>query len=297
MGWVACLVNAVAWGGELVLMKLFMEHASAPVAAFHMYAVCSVFLLLHVLVRKRLTRKYLRVGWSRLLLIGFLGSFINLFMFIGVKLSDPTSAAIVQRIQILFAILLGWLALRERPRWGDLPALVGMAAGFIVLQMPLEKLHLATVGNFLVLASAFLIALNALLIKALARAVPVELIALANSCIISLSMVAIAGCAGHDLGVAVRGDGGYLLLWIGLGMGFLASASFVAYYYALKKLAIWQVSMTFLMIPVVSGVLQWTFLDAPVTGRQVLGMVLVSAGAVVLILLHQMRLRRSSAAV
>ena len=278
-----------------MLMKLFMEHASAPVAAFHMYAVCSVFILFWTLARKRLGWKMLRSGLRWLAVIGLLGSGANLCMFIGVKLSDPTSAAIVQRIQILFAILLGWLALRERPKWGDLPALLAMAAGFVVLQLPLEKLHLATVGNFLVLASAFIIALNALFIKRLARTVPVEVIALVNSCIISLSMAAVAGCAGNDLGVALRG-GGHRLLWIGLVMGFLASGSFLAYYYALERLAIWQVSMTLLVIPVASGALQWTFLDAPVTGRQVAGMVLVSAGAVVLIFLHQIGLRRANGA-
>ena len=285
VGFLAAIFNAIVWGACAVLAKLALRDASWPVVGFLSFAGTSAIQLAWMLLFGRARLQQFAHAYRPLLLIGLVGSVINLLWFVGIDLSDPTSVSIIQRTQILFAILLGWLALRERPRPADLPAVGAMVVGFLVMQLAGGSFEARAVGNLLVLASAFLLALNSLLIKKLSFTTSVAVISLGNCMLIAFAIGCVCVATGADFS-AVRKPACALAI---AAMSLSLTGSFLLYYFALSRLEIWKVSVLLLLVPVTTSVLQSPVLGEKLTPRQIVGMVLIIAGAVVLILIHQRR--------
>lgn len=300
MGFLAAILASVLWGAELALMKVMMDRGVPwPVVGVYTYAGSALLVLAYGLARRRIARAQLRAAWPWLVLIGLVGATINAAAIKGIELSDATNAAVIQRTQILFAMLLGWLGLKERVRPADIPAVVAMVAGFLVMQLaggpPDGETGLETaaserrsawlIGGLLVLASAFFLALNAMIIKRVARTTRRESIALVNTTIITCAMLGFSTARGAHIGSVWALDSGALAIAVGA----LAGGSLLLYYFAISHIEIWKVSALQLLTPVTAAALQICFMKRGLSGPQIAGMALILAGATLLIWLHQRR--------
>jgi len=299
MGFVAAILSAMLWGTELVLLKVMMDRGVTwPVVGFYTYAGSALLILVYALAKKKVALGRNKAVWPWLLVIGVVGSIINVTGIKGIDLTDPASAAIIQRTQILFAMLLGWLGLKERVHPGDVPAVVAMVAGFLVMQFvgktpdpdaARETVALGassrTVGNLLLLASAFCLALNATIIKRTSRTANREFIALVNTAIITCAMAVFCAAGGGSISSVWDLNCG----WIAVAAGALSGTSLLLYYFALSRIQVWKISCLQLLIPVTAAVLQPVILRKGLSAPQIAGMLLIMVGAAVLILLHQRR--------
>lgn len=299
MGFVAVILSATLWGTELVLLKVMMDRGVPwPVAGFYTYAGAASLILVYGLAKKKVALGQRKAVWPWLVVIGLVGSTINVTGIKGIDLSDPTSAAIIQRTQILFAIFLGWLGLKERVHPGDIPAGIAMIAGFLVMQFigrtPDPDAAGSTaalvasgriVGNVLLLLSAFCLALNATIIKRVLRSTDGEFIALVNTAIVACTMMVFCIAGGGSIASVWETNCG----WLAVAVGVLSGTSLLLYYVALSRIEIWKVSCLQLLIPVTAAVLQPIILRKGISAPQVAGMLLIMFGATVLILLHERR--------
>ncbi|MFH0965926.1 MAG: DMT family transporter [Planctomycetota bacterium] len=293
MAFVAVILSAVAWGVEFILIRVMLRETSASCATFYTYFATTVLLLLWSLGARRISWRRIRPNLRLLFVIGLVGAFVNIAQFKALDFTDPTSAAVIQRIQILFAIILGWIALRELPRWADLPAMAAMAFGFLALELQRGDISVVRVGNLMVLGSALGLAVNALLIKKLLRSTTIEMVSTVNSFLIMAWMLVLAlATRGQVLAILHNPK----LQYLTLAMGLFAAMSFLLYYFALRELPLWLVSIMLLLIPVTSAILQVFVLKEDLAKGEIAGMLLISAGAAALILLHQRRANRDSAA-
>ena len=299
MGFVAAILSAVLWGTELVLLKVIMDRGVPwPVAGFYTYAGAAVIILIYSLAKNKIAVRQRRTVWLWLLGIGLVGSIINVTTLKGIDLSDPTSAAIIQRTQILFAMLLGWLGLKERVNPGDIPAVVAMVVGFLIIQFlgktpapdsPETATALGAsariIGNVLLLVSAFCLALNATVIKRISRTVNREFIALVNTAVVTCSMAFFCSVGGASIASVWKLHCGTLAVAVGV----LSGAGFLLYYFALSRVEVWKISCLQLLIPVAAAVSQFIVLGQKISASQGVGMLLIMFAAAVLILLHQRR--------
>ena len=288
MGFAAISLSAVLWGLEYVLMKKMLGLVAWPAVALVTYSGAFLVLLAWTLLTRSFALPQSRSVLRGLLLIGLIGTSINLCAIKGLQLTTPASVAVIQRMQILFAMLLGWLGLRERVRIADLVPVTAMIGGFLAMHLSRRGaggFDARALGNLLVLASAFLLALNALLIKRLAQRLDRQAIAVLNCLIIAAGMAVVCVVTETDLRAVCTP----VCAWLALGLALLAGTSLLLYYVALARLEIWKVSTMCLLTPVTSALAQGAILGEALNSRQVAGMTCILAGAAVLIWLHQRR--------
>jgi drug/metabolite transporter (DMT)-like permease len=309
---IALLFAVLAWGIEYVLIKASTQSQSPLVVGLGTFVVAAVLFGLRLGLRaargheavfapgigneaaaeERMVPPAIRVPWRLLLVIGIIGSAINILLIYGQKLTTTASASALGRTDILFTILLAALIFGERIRRIHLFVLPVMLAGiYLVTGIRITALDFGSTGDYLILGSTFLLSLNAFVIKRAARRLDSFFIAFVNTTINALVFLALILVSGTwSALVAVPASSWLLIGAIGV-CGFVFMGG---YYIGLHRLPVLEVRLLLLLVPVVTVLAGWVALGSLPTVRESTGMPLIIMGAAALVLRDHLESRRAT---
>ncbi|NPV46276.1 MAG: DMT family transporter [Armatimonadetes bacterium] len=222
--------------------------------------------------------------WGWLLLFGLTAVMLFYMRTTGIALTSATTGALVVRLEVGLVFVYSYLFLRERPSpWGWVGAgllVVGMLAA---LDLPAGGLVLRPLGLAALVAAAFGIAANAVIIKLRLGGVSNSLTALANvTCqVMVLGPLIVLGGQLTGLGEALTSPRTAVLLGLG---GFIVTWMLTTYYYAMKRVPMWTVRLLGLVTPAAALLADYFWLRSAISGGQLLGLVLVTAGSALVII-------------
>jgi len=146
-----------------VFARLLLPRIAPAVSAFYVLAIGAVEVTALGLIQKRLRLKVLWENWPLFLGIGLLISLSMSINYRAVAFIDPGAASLLSKTSILFGLIFSLVWLREplAPVQG-LGALLAFGGVLAITFQPGDYLRL---GSLLILASAFMYALHAALVK------------------------------------------------------------------------------------------------------------------------------------
>lgn len=230
-----------------------------------------------------------RIPYGRLLLIGLVSFALNGLALAAAQHTSVVNISTLSRTDVLFSLLLSALIFREKVDLRAMVFLPIMIVGICLLTGMITKSpELGQPGDFLILASALLVALNAFFIKSALRDVRTTMVGLCNM---------LANAVAFSICIFILGDpartlasAGWEAWAMGIALGVMTAALCVTYYTALTGLPVWEVRLFCLGIPVVATLAAWAWLDDVPTTMQWLGMLAVGAGTAGLVLSRRRRM-------
>jgi drug/metabolite transporter (DMT)-like permease len=128
-----CLSLAASiWGGMYVVSKYVLDYIPPFTLLWLRYVIAFVVLALVLIVWKR--EPFPRSGWRFFFLIGFTGYFLSVgAQFVGTKLSDAHTGAVVTSAAPAFIVLFARILLKEPLTWRKLVALLLSTLGVILV--------------------------------------------------------------------------------------------------------------------------------------------------------------------
>lgn len=214
--------------------------------------------------------------YPELYLVGLFAAALNLMENWGLKLSSPTNASILLRGDLFFSLVIGYFLWKEKLRRLEWLGMGIMLAGIaMVLQISLYDLRFGTPGDGLILSSAFLLAVNAEIIKHRLGKVDNTVVAFFNSgiCFVSYLIGTVSSGSIWPLPKAS------VLVWslVIISIAFQI-VQYLTYYHALRQLSTWLVRVFLLATPVVAIISSAWWLHEVINYGQILGMLLLTVG-------------------
>ncbi len=228
--------------------------------------------------------------WPRLLAIGCMGFLLDLTAFIGLQLSPAGSGTALLKCDIIFVSLISMIIYKTRFTKMDWLLTIVMLFGvFMVMGVDFSNMAIGNAGSVFFILSALFVSINAFIIKSvqLDARNPVcdDVVAYYNNFVtmILFTISAIAfGTIGQLQGLSA--DRNLLIASLLAGLG--QTGIYIVYYYDLRRYPVWLVKVFLLLMPIVSSVLTFVIFDEVMSMQQIIGMVIVLAGAF-LILVEQ----------
>ncbi len=283
------LTLSLVWGSYYVANRVSLQYLSPFFVGLVVRAV--TFLLLIILMTfKRQVKELFKVKGilSKLLLIGVLGFSLDITAFIGLRLSSAANGAVLLKADVLFANLITIFFLKERFSYRDWLYTGGVLLGVgLVVNIDLVNFRFEGIGDIFFLLSAFFVSLNAFVIKSvqLDRVNPASdnVVAFYNNFITMgiFSIIFFLSDKGASL-ETVR-ENSFLVLPL-LYAGAMQTFIYLLYYFNLRRLPVWLVKITLLMMPVFATIISFLLLKEGLNLIQVLGMIIVlmcTAGIIV----------------
>ncbi|MGC9321400.1 MAG: DMT family transporter [Kosmotogaceae bacterium] len=274
------LTLSLVWGSYYVANRVSLQILSPFFVGLVVRAVTFV-LLLTLMAFKRQVKELFRVKWilPKLLLIGILGFSLDITAFIGLRLSSAANGAVLLKSDVLFANLITIFFLKERFGYRDWLYTGAILFGVcLVMNIDLVDFRLGGIGDLFFLLSAFFVSLNAFVIKSvqLDRVNPVSdnVIAFYNNFITMgiFSVIFFLSDKGSSLST-VRENGD--LLFPLTYAGAMQTMIYLLYYFSLRRLPVWLVKITLLMMPVFATIISFLVLKEGLRLIQVFGMIIV----------------------
>ncbi len=274
------LTLSLVWGSYYVANRVSLQYLSPFFVGLVVRAV--TFLLLIILMTfKRQVKELFKVKGilSKLLLIGVLGFSLDITAFIGLRLSSAANGAVLLKADVLFANLITIFFLKERFSYRDWLYTGGVLLGVgLVVNIDLVNFRFEGIGDIFFLLSAFFVSLNAFVIKSvqLDRVNPASdnVVAFYNNFITMgiFSIIFFLSDKGASL-PTVR-ENSFLVLPL-LYAGAMQTFIYLLYYFNLRRLPVWLVKITLLMMPVFATIISFLLLKEGLKLIQVLGMIIV----------------------
>ncbi len=132
-------IGAALWGTDPVLRQLLVVKDLPATAIVFVEHLLPALLVLPFVVRgvRRAATVFVRADWVALAVVGLGSSAIATVLFTAAfTYGDPTTPALLQQLQPLFAVAGAWLVLRERPRPIFAVFLIGGLAGAYLVALP-----------------------------------------------------------------------------------------------------------------------------------------------------------------
>lgn len=262
-------IAITAWGVTGVLIKAIDMDAIA--IAFWRFLVYSV--LFSVYIRARGGRIDARVLW-RALPGGLCLSGDVILFFVAIKNTNVVNATTIGALQPLVLAVVATKLFGEIIRPREIVAALFAIAGVVVIVMQSAGTpewspagDLAAVGA-LVCWSAYWVVAK----RSHAALTPAEYTA-GTGAWVALVSLPVGLIAGHDMSVPAFDD------WLALA-GLIVAGGVLGHAmmnWAIVRVPLWLGSTLTLLIPVISSLMAWLFLDEPLTAVQVLGMGVVIA--------------------
>jgi drug/metabolite transporter (DMT)-like permease len=224
-----------------------------------------------------LVSKEVRKLFPWILLIAACNFVIEGATIVGLGLTTALNAALLARIDIVFAIVIGLMFFHERPHTADIFGVALLAGGcFAVLNVHIGGIFGHAVGDLLVVLAGFLIASNAFVIRYKLGALHQDVIAFHNVLYstIPFALASFWEKTAFEFTPAIA-----LLIVI---LGAVVFGSYMSYYAALRSLPVWRIRALLLTVPALVLLGGAFFLRDPVTIGQMRGAALVVAGELIL---------------
>lgn len=271
------IVSATLVGVLLSLAKICFSGMS--VILFMLIVLGGTHLtLLAILLVRREGRQVLSAGkrYPELYLVGVLGTTLRLLQNWGLDLSSPVNAAILLRGDLLFSLIIGYLLWKQklhRLEWAGMGTmLVGVT---LALQISWQRFRVGSGGNILILGSAFLVAVNAEIIKHRLGQVENMIVAYFNSGMSLILFLSGAAWTGELRALPRAG----MLIWVLVFTSILLQVvQYRCYYRSLDELPTWLVRVVHLITPIIAMVTSAWWLHERINMAQILGMLVVAGG-------------------
>ena len=268
----------VPWVAVTLLLRFLVKEEGWPVGLVGVLSrVVTIPLLAGWVLANRTGWRRLRpggvLGW--LLLMGAVSIAINLLWFGSVKWTTATNVAMLFRLDLVFVVLIGAMLGLERIGIAQLVLVPLMLIGLALLA-EVQKFDLGghLVGDLMVVAAAFGLAINAFVIRHILRVMDEEAVALYNHSISMLGFLVLA-VAGGDFArtqevFAARAA------WLPLVLlGVVGAVGLPLYYVALRRMDVWKLRTFMLSTPVLAAAVEW-----PLWGGRLLPLQWVGAGII-----------------
>jgi drug/metabolite transporter (DMT)-like permease len=277
-GYLYILMAMLVWGLEYILIKASAPGSSPFMAGIVMFSVGGGMLFFHLTVSRQFRLGTVKRNIKSLLLVGSIGAGCNIFLLTGVRLTSAANAAVLGKADVLFALIFSALVFHEPIRKNTLWFIPLMIIGMFLLSTGtgLNFGKTGQIGDWLVLGYAFLLALNAYFIKKSVKDTGALLLGFSN-CLVNTVVFVVMQLIFYPVAdfVSINRQSAAILMAGGLCVYLF----FIGYYQALKRLPVWEVRLLMLGVPVVTAVLGFCFIGEVLSGRQLIGMVLILSGA------------------
>jgi drug/metabolite transporter (DMT)-like permease len=222
--------------------------------------------------------------WGWLLAFGLTAVMLFYMRTVGIALTNATTGSLVVRLEVGLVFAYSFCFLREKPSgWGWAGALLLVAGMVAALDLPTRGLVFRPLGIVALVAAAVGIAANAVIIKLHLSRVSNSLTALANVACQTAVLGMVVPLTGQmvGMGAALASPRTVLLLLLGGG---IITWMLTTYYYAMKRIPMWTVRLLGLVTPAAALLADHLWLRSAITGGQLLGLLLVTAGSAVVII-------------
>lgn len=296
-GFAAALMAGAVMGISWPLQKYVLGQEIVGPAVLHWL---NVFVLLALAAPGYLLRHHGRLRWEGfspgwLLLLGAVACVMHYSRNFGLHATTATTAAVVERSEVVFVFLLTYLVLKSRVRpLGWLGTVLVLYGTIRVALIGAAALNFNPLGVIALVIVGLTIAVNALIIKTKLTTIPNELI-IVGSMVVQLVVFSVMVPATGLLPEVARLLEAPLLIGLVVAGSIAWGTRLLLYYYALKRAPVWAVMMLTLTGLPVATLADLLVLRAPVTLAHIEGLIAVTAGAVLVISAAGGRAARESA--
>ena len=275
----------LAWSIYYAVSKVLVgATGSALLAGFLLRTAALVFLTLQLLLDGSFSRLFHQGKAVRiLLLIGVFGFLLDLFANLGYAGGSLSTGTALLKTDVLMVNLVTVILYKKKLYASDwLGTCIMLLGVLLVLGVDFGSMRLNGYDLFFLLSAACVTA-NAFIIK---RAQDryhedADMISYYNNFVVLLLFGTIAAATGDLGGFAWERLG---KLWWLVALGGLAQTGIYFFYYRnLKQHEVWVVKLALLLMPVLSCFIGVFFLEEELTTRKMLGILIVLAGAAVLL--------------
>ena len=276
----------LAWSIYYAVSKVVVNATgSALLAGFLLRTSALVFLTAQLLLDGNFSRLFHQGKAVRILLmIGVFGFLLDLFANLGYAGGSLSTGTALLKTDVLMVNLVSVILYKKKLYASDwLGTFVMLLGVLLVLGVDFGSMSLNVYDLFFIL-SAMCVTANAFIIK---RAQDkyhedADMISYYNNFVVLLLFGSAAAVTG-DLGSFDWGGLGRLWWLVVLG-GLAQTGIYFFYYRNLKQYEVWVVKLCLLLMPVVSCFIGVFFLNEELTTKKMLGILIVLAGAAVLLL-------------
>ncbi len=278
VGTLLVLMTAIISGFSIVANKFFVTTIDPLVfTSLRALIIGLLFLLISVLVMDKKKGTFKKTSWKNLVLIGIIGGgFAFWLFFAGLKLTMAGHAAFLHKTLPIYAMIFGFIFLKEKITKKYFVALLVMLIGLVLMQLQIFSAEVR-IGDLMVLGATVLWALeNTISKKAMMNDESNWVVTFSRMFFGSIVLFAIIFLTGKaDLLLTLSIE---QLVYIGASSVFLF-LYVLTWYWGLKYINLSKAAMILLLAPVISLVLGMLWLGETATGFQLAGSVLILVGA------------------
>ena len=273
-------LTAVISGITIVVNKFFVVKIDPLIfTATRALLIGVVFFLISLFISKATNKRFKKVSWKPLLLIGTIGGGIAFWLFFaGLKLTTAGRAAFLHKTLPIYALLLAFIFLKEKITRKHLIAMVIMLGGLILMELGNISQGMR-VGDLLVLGATILWAVeNTISKKAMINHESNWIVTFSRMFFGAIVLFAIIflmkksdllfSLTGQQI-VYILISGGLLLLYV------------LTWYWGLRYINLSKASTILLIAPVISLFLGFYWLNENILLLQLIGSFLILIGAFV----------------
>ena len=276
----------LAWSIYYAVSKVVVgATGSALLAGFLLRLSALIFLTAQLLLDGNFSRLFHQGKAVRILLmIGVFGFLLDLFANLGYAGGSLSTGTALLKTDVLMVNLVSVILYKKKLYASDwLGTFVMLFGVLLVLGIDFSSMRVSVFDLFFIL-SAMCVTANAFIIK---RAQDkyhedADMISYYNNFVVLLLFGSAAAVTG-DLGSFEPGTLGKLW-WLVLLGGLAQTGIYFFYYRNLKRYEVWVVKLCLLLMPVVSCFIGVFFLNEELTVKKMLGILVVLAGAAILLL-------------
>ncbi len=276
----------ISWSIYYAVSKVMVNATgSALLAGFLLRSAALVFLTIQLLADGSFSRLFHQgKAVFILVLIGVFGFLLDLFANLGYANGSLSTGTALLKTDVLMVNLATVFLYKKKLYFSDWVGTVIMLIGvLLVLGVDFDGMELHVTDLYFLLSAACVTA-NAFIIKAAQEKYheDADMISYYNNLVVLLLFGCSAAAAGHFKPGWL--DGVKNLWWL-IALGGLAQTGIYFFYYRnLKHFEVWLVKLYLLLMPVVSCFIGVFFLHEELTPKKLLGILVVLAGAAVILM-------------
>ena len=275
----------ISWSIYYAVSKVVVDATdSARLAGFLLRAAALVFLTIQLVADKNFTRLF-HQGKAVLILvlIGVFGFLLDLFANLGYAGGSLSTGTALLKTDVLMVNLATVILYRKKLYFSDWLGTAIMLGGvLLVLGVDFGGMSLHVTDLYFLLSAACVSA-NAFIIKAAQERYheDADMISYYNNAVVLLLFAGSAALCGDFRLPADMSRGFWPLVVLG---GLAQTGIYFFYYRNLKHFEVWIVKLYLLLMPVLSCFIGVFFLNEELTTKKLLGILIVLAGAAVILL-------------
>ena len=275
----------ISWSIYYAVSKVVVDATgSARLAGFLLRSAALVFLTIQLVADKNFTRLF-HQGKAALILvlIGVFGFLLDLFANLGYAGGSLSTGTALLKTDVLMVNLATVILYRKKLYFSDWLGTAIMLGGvLLVLGVDFGGMSLHVTDLYFLLSAACVSA-NAFIIKAAQERYheDADMISYYNNAVVLLLFAGSAALCGDFRLPADMSRGFWPLVVLG---GLAQTGIYFFYYRNLKHFEVWIVKLYLLLMPVLSCFIGVFFLNEELTTKKLLGILIVLAGAAVILL-------------